>query len=324
MIHTHAVDAMATRFEFALEGDDAAFLRDVAEEAGEAILECHARFNRFDPASLLSFISRTAHERPVRLDVETFELLELAMRVGRESEGAFDIAIGGAMEAAGFRDVLARAPAEARGQRVASASRPGGGIALDHERRAIAFDAPGVTLDLGGIAKGFALDRAAEIVREHGIPNALLHGGTSSVVAIGRPANAAGFRVRLDRTDCLMVDLRDEALSVSAPHGRMIEAGDCDEPRGHVLDPRTCESTAKQRLAAVVAPTAAESDAWSTAIIAAGGIPSAIPAHLSVLTIDQDDVVERRGPDRWRATESALSAKRVQAADPSAKVFAHV
>ena len=321
MIHTHAVDAMATRFEIALEGDDAAFLRDVAEEAGEAILECHARFNRFDPSSLLSFISRTAHERPARLDEETFELFELAMRVGRGSDGAFDVAIGRAMEAAGFRNVNAASSEGSRTQRVEPVRRSGGGIVLDGEASTIVLDRPGVTLDLGAIAKGFALDRAADIVREHAIETALLHGGTSSVVAIGHPAESAGFRVRLAHANGIAVDLCDEALGISAPHGRMIGGGDGGDRRGHVLDPRSGDSAQHLRLAAVIAPTAAEADAWSTAIIAGGCIPTGFPNGMSALAID--GAIERRGPDRWLAGEAGSSITRPSTADAPAKAFMH-
>lgn len=332
MIHTHAVDAMATRFELALEGDDAAFLADVAEEAGEAILECHGRFNRFDSMSLVSFISRTAHERPVQLDVESFELFELALRVGRESEGAFDIAIGDAMCRAGFDDVNAEDGAAGRGSGeltcldsdAAGGGAAQGGIHLDRQRLTIALDRPGVELDLGAIAKGFALDRAAEIVRGHGVSTALLHGGTSSVLAIGRPEQSAGFRVRLAHADGMTAELADQALGVSAPHGRMLESSaENGASRGHVLDPRTGESADALRLAAVIAPTAAEADAWSTAIVAAGRIPDAFPAALSALAIDHDGRKERRGAARWLDGDVGSHPSRNSTADQSAKAFSH-
>ncbi|HYD02310.1 MAG TPA: FAD:protein FMN transferase, partial [Phycisphaerales bacterium] len=114
-----------------------------------------------------------------------------------------------------------------------------------------------VALDFGAIGKGWALDRAARVLREHGVTRALLHGGTSSVVTLGGP-----WRVALD--DRAAVDLTDASLGVSAPAGRTIGRG--ADVRGHILDPRTGRS-ATTLGAAVSGPSAAVCDAWSTALV---------------------------------------------------------
>ena len=115
-----------------------------------------------------------------------------------------------------------------------------------------------------------AVDRAIEILLGHGITSALLHGGTSSVHAIGAPVDADAWQIRwispagAERTFAL----RDRALSVSAIHGKAFEA----EGRvfGHVMDPRTGMPTIAGRATVVTGPRSLECDAISTALLVLG------------------------------------------------------
>ncbi|MCH2105347.1 MAG: FAD:protein FMN transferase, partial [Planctomycetes bacterium] len=118
-------------------------------------------------------------------------------------------------------------------------------------------------LDFGAVAKGWALDLAREGLLEAGVERALLHGGTSSVLAIGAPPGEEGWRVALGKESGASCLLRDCALGVSAPDG---EAGG----EGHVLVPGTSAAASGVELAAVVCESAAWADAWSTALVVRG------------------------------------------------------
>lgn len=228
---------MGTRFELVLEAADAP--REdwpaIAEAALAVIEECHRKLTRFAKDSLASHIGRTAHARPVRLDADTFALFEDALAVWQASSGAFDITVAPAMEGDAFESGI---PC----------------VVLDSRHRTIAFSKP-LALDLGGIAKGHALDLAARELRTHGVTRALLHGGTSSTITIGGP-----WRVALGKNDdAPTVELCDESLSVSctiAPDGI-----------AHVLDPSTGAPRSDARTAAVIGPSARLADAWSTALL---------------------------------------------------------
>src|SRR5207302_730848 len=138
----------------------------------------------FRPDSIVSHINRRAGSGPVAVDAETFELLCLCEEVRRASGGAFDIAVGGLMEAWGFRGVAGDREAQPA-VRPARSREPGGdGAAMDLDRtaRTVRFARSGVSLDLGAIGKGFALDAAAGILRDAGVACALLHAGTSSTI----------------------------------------------------------------------------------------------------------------------------------------------
>lgn len=232
-----ATAAMGTRFEIVVPRDDAE-TRALVEEALHEIEELHRRLTRFESDSLVSHINRTAAATPVRLDRATFELFRAALDVQQQSHGAFDITVGT------------------------------GGVVLDASDYSVRLQGEGAALDLGAIAKGFALDQAAEFLRSRGVTSALLHGGTSSVIAVGAPPNAVAWRIALAHSRARrFVDLRDSALSVSRPCAQ-VENGE-----SHIRDPRTDEAIEQNRCALVIGPSAMMCDAWSTAIAVLGEAP---------------------------------------------------
>lgn len=271
MILRLAIHAMGTRFEFLLAGEPEAPLRAIGEAALDEVRHWHDRLSPFQPDSELSFINRTAATRPVPIDADLWALLSLCAQVHDASAGAFDPTVAPLMQRCALHP--GDAPPDA----------PVGWadcIVLDAPSRSIRFTRPGVYLDLGAVAKGFALDRAADILREHAVATALLHGGTSSIIALGAPGTGpAGWSVSV-RSDGapLTLTLRDEALGVSAPRGRTIVVD--ARTITHIFDPRTAKPVADADTAAIIAPSAAEADAWSTALVVLAHRPASMPAHI--------------------------------------------
>ena len=255
------IAAMGTRFELVL-GAGAGDLVAAGEAALAEIAECHARFSRFASDSLVSHLARTPAHTPVRLDRDTFALFADARAVSRASAGAFDMTIAPLMAAHGFTQ-----------SEVATATRVGmDALVLDERDWTVQFTAPGAALDFGAIAKGHALDLAAAILRDAGVRSALLHGGTSSVVAIGAPEDADGWAIALPFTaSSPVVRLRDMALAVSNPAAQ--SGGD---GAGHIMDPRS-ERPARACHAAVIGTSARLCDAWSTALAVLGEPPPDFP-----------------------------------------------
>jgi thiamine biosynthesis lipoprotein len=161
-------------------------------------------------------------------------------------------------------------------------------VQLDERNFTVRFDRDGVMLDLGAIGKGYALERAAEILRQAGITSAILHGGTSSVTTIGTDAEGRPWRVGIAKPEAelaakglipggqlaaqenllTIVELRDESLGVSAVWGKAFAAE--GKVYGHVMDPRQGEPADNAVLAALVLPSATETDALSTALLTLG------------------------------------------------------
>lgn len=233
---------MGTRFEMVLPGGERH--RAAGEAALEEILACHHRYNRFDEASLLRHILRAGVAGPVALDRDSLTLFQDVLAVWRDSGGAFDpTAPHGAMDA----------------------------FDLDLDTISVRLARPLPSLDLGGIAKGHALDLAAKVLRAHGVTSAFLHGGTSSAVAIGAPAGDTGWAVAAPGGS--EVRLTDAALSVSAVW---------EENPHPTLDPRSGQTLAGPRAACVVGPSARLADAWSTAALVLGSAPAGLPAGYTV------------------------------------------
>ncbi|MEZ6193485.1 MAG: FAD:protein FMN transferase [Phycisphaerales bacterium] len=283
---TLATHAMGTRFELVLEGGDPHRLRAAGEAALREIEECHHRFNLFDPGSWLNSINRRAAAEPVTLDDLTFDLLETCRQVHHDSGGAFDITVAPLMRTWGFHGKPDREAIEQAKVRVGMRH-----VLLDRDTRAVRFAIPGVTLDLGGIAKGFAIDQAIDLLREYGVSCALLHGGTSTVAAIGAPPGEPGWRVKLHAPevaakDATVVCLNNQTLSVSAPHGRVVNHD--GETLGHVLDPRTCHPADCGAYAAAVGGSACLTDAWATALLVLGETPAAMPDSIQAVLPDQN------------------------------------
>jgi thiamine biosynthesis lipoprotein len=267
--------AMATRFEIVLHGENPARLRGAGEEALAEVERIEAQLSIYRPTSELARVNACAARQPVRVSPPVFRLLEQARRLHHESGGAFDIAIGPLVRCWGFMDGSGSLPDPAE---VALVRQQVGmpHVILDEENLTVRFDTAGVMLDLGAIGKGYALDRAAETLREAGVTSALLHGGTSTVYGLGKPPGEDAWKVAIESPPgdaagpkwLATVPLQDEALSVSAVWGKFFEHE--GKTFGHVLDPRTGQPVANAVMAAVVLPSATETDALSTALLVVG------------------------------------------------------
>jgi len=260
---------MGTRFELVLPGEDAVRLRAAGEEALETIAEEERRLSLFRTDSLVSLLNREAGGAAVRVDDEFLDLLEICQRVHVESGGAFDPTVGAWMARRGF--------GENRPDRGKAGAVPPDldRVRIDRTSRTAALPA-GMQLDLGAVGKGWAIDQAGRVLREAGVEDALLHGGTSTVLALGAEPGCHAWKVRVEEETVL---LRNASLSVSRWDGRMAERE--GHSQGHVLDPREPGAPPAAALAAVVCASAALADAWSTALLVLGTPPPGAPLRWS-------------------------------------------
>jgi thiamine biosynthesis lipoprotein len=293
--------AMATTFALLLPFDTAD-----AESIGAAVFDLiddlEAQLTVYRDTSEVCRLNRLAPTRPVPVEAGLFELLSKAAALTAETEGAFDVAAGALVKAWGFFRGPKRVPppeelAQVRervGMRhvvlspapVSPTRQRGTPVSPTCQRgtpqpdapakdRTVRYLRPGVEINLGAIGKGYALDRAAALLEEWGhVPAALLHGGYSSVYARGYPpGDERGWQVGIRHPGDLgrrlaCVWLRDRALGNSAATFQHLEYN--GRKLGHVLDPRSGWPAAGMASASVLAPTAAEADALSTAFFVGG------------------------------------------------------
>jgi len=270
------LESMATRFELILAGGDPVRLRAAGEEALREIERVEALLSRYRPSSAIAAINAGAGGAPVRVDPRVVTLLRVCADLSRLTDGAFDVTVGPLLRAWGFVGGSGAPPdpeALAHARRLVGMDR----VELDEAASTVRLAHAGMELDLGAVGKGYAIDGAIAVLEEHGMPSALLHGGTSSVHVIGQPTSGPGWRVawrvpgRPDRPRALTP--AQPALSVSAPHGKAFWLG--GRLLGHVLDPQRGEPAGAALSACVVGPTSTVCDALSTALLVRGAVSRA-------------------------------------------------
>jgi thiamine biosynthesis lipoprotein len=213
---------------------DRDYARQAADAAFDEVRLLEQLLSRFIQSSDVSRISRLAPGKRTVVAPQTFDCLRVALRAQWATYGAFDISY-----------VSGDAP---NGKR----------LELDPSTSSVTVGDSGARIDLGGIGKGYALDRMAAVLREWDIAAALLWASSSTVLALGRPDADRPWTVRFGtRTDRRQHGLQSSALSAS---GTAVKGA-------HIVDPRTGDYAGPQRAAWAAAPSAAMADALSTAFM---------------------------------------------------------
>ncbi len=238
----------------------------------DAIQEAHrldAILSNFDPDSALSRLNRHAGAGSMRVPVELFELLARSRELAERTGGLFDVTIGPLMEL---------------WQKAAASNQMPNPSELDQARalvdyRKLALRRPdaaalirgGMSIDLGGIGKGYAVDRMTNMLKASGISAALINFGASSMSAIGAPPGKTGWEIAVQDSDGRLrgaIHLRDVALSTSGSmgHGWIIN----DKKYGHLIDPQSGIAATETRMATVVTPSATLAEALTKPLVLIG------------------------------------------------------
>lgn len=264
--------AMACQFEVFLNAGEHDRATAVALQSLDIVEQLESQLTVYRDTSEISRINRLAAAAPVEVEPRLFRLLTRAKQISLETCGAYDVTAGPLSKVWGFTRRAGVIPDgavldEARA-RVGSRH-----IELDGERCTIRFLQPGIELNLGSIGKGYALDRAAELFEAAAVGSYLLHGGNSSVLARGSGPDRDGWLVGVRnplKPDRRLGEiwLRNRALATSGSGTQFF----MHEGRryGHILDPRTGWPAAATLSATVIAHTAADADALSTAFYVLG------------------------------------------------------
>ena len=209
---------------------------EAASDARAYLLDLHGAWSCFQGDSLISRINQAAGRQPVAVDEDTFEVLRQAKRYGRITEGAFDVTVGP------LADLWRRAMEERQlpGDEAvwqALALVNFANVTLDEEAHTVLLEKAGQRIDLGGIAKGYAVDELRKRLRRHGVRRALLDlGGTVAALGCGLPVGIRDpFRLHGAPMGTLM--LEDRIAVTSGVYERFAYM---DGYRyHHVVDPRT-------------------------------------------------------------------------------------
>jgi len=252
---------MGTRIYVELWLDDATQGQAAVAAVIDSMHEVDAMMSTYKPESQLSRVNARAALEPVKVDRELFEVIRASLEFSRLTGGAFDVTYASVGYLYDFR--ARQRPSEAQ---IAQAL-PGvnwRNVRLDPAALTVRFEKPGMRIDLGGIAKGYAVDRAIGLLQARGVAHAVVSaGGDSRIVGdrFGRPW-IVGIRHPDDpKRVVTRIPLVDTAMSTSGDYERYFD--EQGVRYHHILDPKTGRSASKVRSATILAPTAMQTDGLS-------------------------------------------------------------
>jgi thiamine biosynthesis lipoprotein len=278
---------MGTLFTITLYAPDEARAKAASDAAFAKIAALDRMMTDYDPESELMQLCQKPCGQPVRVSDELFDILQKSQRVAELSDGAFDVTVGPvirlwrrARRTASLPplDALARARQSVGHQK----------LKLDPRHKTVTLTVPDMQLDLGGIAKGYAADKALGVLRSHGIHRALV--AASGDIALGDPPpGKPGWRVSIgapvsnparsetaarragpeaSASIARTLLLRNAAVSTSGDAEQFVEIA--GRRYSHIVDPRTGMGLTERLQVSIIARHATETDSFATAVSVLG------------------------------------------------------
>lgn len=270
----YAEPHMGTLVRLVFYAPDRVAAEAAARSAFDRVRALNETLSDYRESSEVMAVSRRAGGPAVRVSEDLFRVLSAAQRISAVSDGAFD-ATAGPLSLLWREARRRQALPDPRRLAAARALVGSEHLELDAERRTVRLRVPGMQLDLGGIAKGFAADEAALVLRRCGIRRALVAAG-GDIVVTSPPPGTSGWRVAVaslggaDRAPAGYVALHDAAISTSGDAEQFLLV---DGVRySHIFDPRTGHALGGRSSVTVVAANGAMSDALATAVSVLGGV----------------------------------------------------
>ncbi len=263
---------MGTLFRIKLCAPDEAQARRVFQSAFARVAELDHALSDYQPDSELDRLSEIAVQHPVHVSADLYRILESSQALSRETGGAFDITIGplthlwrDARRRNQLPDPTAVAQAKAKcGYRH---------LHLDHALHTVELDQPGMQLDAGAIAKGYAADEALRAIAHCGIATALV--AASGDLAFGNaPPGESGWKIGIDSLDnanapfTRVVRLANGAVSTSGPTEQHLDVAGIRY--SHIIDPATGMGLTRNITVTVMARRGIDADSLATAVSVLG------------------------------------------------------
>ena len=226
---------MGTRLDVVMIGEEL-LLFEVWKKLIAETERLHHKLNRFDPASEISHINREAVLRPVELNEELWHIMINLKKYHHNTLGFFDATLGN------FDKVI-----------------------LDKTHKTVEFAEKNISLDLGGYAKGYALEQIREILFQSGVTQALVNFGNSSVLAVGSHPHGEYWGIGVEDPfkpgrQLKTYELCNRSLSTS---------GNTLQHTGHIFNPRLRKYTTENKLVSAVSSKAVDAEVLSTALMVA-------------------------------------------------------
>lgn len=257
---------MGTQFRFLAYAPSPETAKTAFDAAARRLDGLNAALSDYVSTSEISRLSAASGRGDWRLlSSDAWRVLTCAQKLAKETKGAFDVTVGPLTLLWRHSRRQGRLPTANRLEEALAATGHAH-LQLDPERQRARGQRPNMRIDLGGIAKGYALDTVAETLRHHGITTALIDGG-GDLRMLGTPPHAAGWRVQiadLDPSDTRTHVFTDGAMATS---GDLYQSVEIDGRRySHLIDPQTGLGLTFRRTVTVIAADGMTADALASAL----------------------------------------------------------
>jgi len=259
---------MGTVFEIAAYDQSPEHSSKAIEKAFQEIVRLDDLMSNYKPDSALSNLNRSAHFHPEKVPSDLYRVIDQAVRFSRLSDGKFDISAAPLVNL--WKAALRGEGTPSRAQQEEARSCVGYEKIELIPPDQISFHSTCLQLDLGAIGKGFAVDRAAEVLHSMGIRDALINAGGSTIFAMGSPPEQTSWLVHLrDPSNKIdpQVMLKDASVSTSEQTPPSLLGNDSP---GHIIDPDTGIPLKTVFAVSAISKTATASDALSTTLLLLG------------------------------------------------------
>lgn len=289
--HKRIEPLMGTEVSVELWHEDAA----LATAAASAVMREYHRINElmstYREDSEISRLNREAGAGFCEIGAELFDLVARSLELGRLSGGCFDITYDAVGQ---LYDLRAGVEPTVLAREQGTGAIDYRAVELDSARLRVRFHRPGMRINLGGIAKGYAVERGATLLRQHGVRHALLNAGGDSRVVGDRLGQPWMIGIRDPRTEdgvIARLPLIDEAVSTAGDYERYFDRADGVRIH-HILDPKSGLPSRGIRGVTVVGPDATLTDGLDTAIFVMGveagmQLIASLPGYEAVIVDDQ-------------------------------------
>ena len=295
---------MATTWRVVLYAANEAAAKVAADAAFERVAKLDAMLSDFDDDSELSRLSDRAGGGPVKVSAELFEILERSVEISRQTAGAFDVTVGPVV------NIWKRAQRRKEPPDVEDLARAQALVGIEHMlldplSRTVELKKKFMRLDLGGIAKGYAVDQALRVLKERGIHSALVAGGGDIGVS-GPPPGEAGWKIDVQGLEkgarpTATVILKFCGISTSGDFEQHLENG--GKRYSHIVDPKTGKALEGRSSVTVVAPDTTHSDALAK--VGLLGVSAAIvaidklPGCAALFVLEAPDGIKAHPSKAW-------------------------
>nr|WP_136251141.1 FAD:protein FMN transferase [Ningiella ruwaisensis] len=283
---TRSESIMGTNIYAEVYHEDATIREKALQTVMDDMESVNQLMSPYIASSELSTLNREAHKKPIVVSKELFDLLVLSVELSELSKGAFDITFASVGYLYNYRE--AQRPSQARINELLEAINYKL-IVLNPDDTSVYFAHPDVKIDLGGIAKGYAVDKAVASLKALGIEHALVTAGGDTrllgdkrgkpwIVGIRDPRNA-------DK-QAVVIPLEDTAMSTSGDYERYFEQD--GQRYHHILSPKTGTSSYEVQSVSIIGPESVYNDALSTAVFVMGleqglGLINSLPAFDAIV-----------------------------------------